>query len=108
MRRADQDIVAPLAIDVAERCYGIAAPVAHDASRCAAFDAYVGVGRTTAVAKDDIRGALVVGAVIRRGNHEIADAIAIEVARIGDGIALADGHAKSRGGIEVCRRDSRS
>src|SRR5262245_34023982 len=120
MGRADQDIVEPVAIDVAERCYGIAAHVAQYASRFAAVDAYPGVGRTTGVAKDDISGALVVRAVGWRGHHEIADAIAIEVARIGDVIALlrvvlnaidiydADGHAQSRGGIEVCSRDSRS
>ena len=65
-------------------------------------------GRTTGVAKDDISGALVVRAVGWRGHHEIADAIAIEVARIGDSMALADGHAESRDGIEVCRRDGGS
>src|SRR5215831_11000817 len=108
MRRADQNIVEPVAIDVAERCYGIAAPVAHDAGRFAALDAYEGIGRTTGVAKDEIGGALLVCAVVRRRHHEIADAIAIEIARIGDGIALADGHVQSRGGVEVCRRDSRS
>src|SRR5262245_1259197 len=89
MRRADQHIVEPVAIDVADRRYGIAAQVADHASVYAAIDTYrsswVSIGKP-GLAEDDVSGALL-AVIVWRGHHEIAEAIAIEVAGIGNGVA---------------------
>src|SRR5215813_10146520 len=118
MRRANQHIVEPVAIDVADRSYGIAAHVANHASVYAAIDSYrsswVSIGKP-GLAEDDVSGALL-AVIVWRGHHEIAEAVAIEVAGIRDGvaglrthrvpgIAYAEPHMEYGGGIDVvaCR-----
>src|SRR5262245_55978432 len=113
MRRADHDIVEPVAIDVADGRYRIAAQVAH-ARRLAAIDTYRpsrGSIGEPGLAEDDVSGALLAVSVWR-GYHEVADAVAIEVAGIRDGeaglrthrvpgIAYAEPHVEYGGGIYV-------
>src|SRR5690348_12614187 len=88
MRRADQDVVEPIAIDVADRRDGIAAEVAHT-RRLATFDTdrlgRVCIGEP-GLAEDDVSGA-VLAVIVWRGDHEITDAVAVEVASIRDGVA---------------------
>src|SRR5215467_5187596 len=93
MRRADQDVVEPVAIDVAERRDRIAAHVA-DAGRIGAADAYrpsrVSIGEP-GVAEDNVSLALL-AVIVWRGYHEIADPVAIEVACIRDSVAGLRAH----------------
>ena len=82
--RADQDIVKPVAVDVAQSRNGAAAGIercgAVDADPVAACRGSEGHVREPAgLAEDDVSGPFCVRAVVLRRDHDVAESVAVEV-----------------------------